>query len=135
MRGFAHAFQFRNRRRLSRAGAGHSYPIHQKEFGLFDLIGDIEIARQRVGTMLLFDVAEDLDVFAAEGFAQAQELAGATFDDACAADVREHITFDAQEIQVSGMGDLEGGFVCCLKHLQPDWPFEPFANFFSDSRE
>ena len=107
--------------------------VDEKELCLLDDIGNVEITRQRVRAMLFVHVAEDLDVSAAELRTFSKQRARTAFDEACATNMRENVTFHSKKIEIGLGGDLQGGLIGGFEHLDADRTIEAFSRLFRDA--
>src|SRR5678815_5410402 len=121
------AAQFLERGWFGGVSTRDDYAVDEKEFGLFYFVKDIEVRSERVGAVLLFDIAEDFDVFTTEFLAEAKEFSSASLNQSCAADVRENKSFDTDEIKAGGASDFQGRFIGSFEHLETDRAVETLA--------
>ena len=78
--------------------------------------------------MLLFNVAEDFDLFGAKLPPPSKQFSGATFDQARSAHVRKDKSFHAQKIQARRRRNFQRRLVRRFEHLDADWAVELPAN-------
>jgi len=103
-------------------------PSTKKNSALLDLVKYVQVGGQSVGAMLLFDVAKDFDVFAAELLPKAQQLPRAPLDEARPANVRENKAFDANEIKVGFGSNFPAPFRGRFQHLESNRSVEILPN-------